>query len=118
MSTGGRIANYASMIIGGLVGVTVGLVIYRRTMARAAELAAEDPEDLEDAAAAMDPDDAGEEARLMRASIAAADADAAALMDDDDISLWEAEGAAGGYRDSWDDGPTEAAGKDANGRKE
>jgi len=119
MSAGDRAVNYASMFIGGTVGVCVGLVIYRRTMARAAELAAEDPEDLEDAAAALDPDDPGEEARLMRASIAGADVDAAALMDDDDISLWEAEGAAGGYRDSWDDEPTVVGGgRDVDGRKE
>ncbi|KAK0733450.1 hypothetical protein B0T26DRAFT_634522 [Lasiosphaeria miniovina] len=41
MSGRDRAINYASMAIGALVGFGVGLIIYRRTMARAAELARE-----------------------------------------------------------------------------
>jgi hypothetical protein len=101
MTAGDKAINYASMIIGGVLGIGVGLVIYRRTMARAAELAREQGEEI--GAATGDGDDGGdnaglgedEESRLML------DPDAAALvMEDDDISLWETEA---GYRDSWDE---------------
>lgn len=112
MSTGDRIVNYTSMAAGGLLGVCVSLYIYKRTMARAAELAREEA----DAAAGVDgdhyehdgpaseyADSATESSRLM----AMMDPDAAALaMDDDDISLWEAEPHelnGGVYRDSWDE---------------
>ncbi|KAK3695364.1 hypothetical protein B0T22DRAFT_103422 [Podospora appendiculata] len=110
MSTGDRVVNYLSMFVGGAVGIGVGLLIYRRTMARAAELAREEGEgDLfesvgggEDGAGDSEYESAEERrssAQLMRGMI---DPDAAALMnDDDDISLWETEG--GGYRDSWDE---------------
>lgn len=97
MSAGAKAVNYVSMVLGGVLGATVGLIIYRRTMARAAELEAE-------ALAALDDQDGdgvyedSEEGMLVRSG---ADPDAAALMDDDDISLWEAEGD-GGYRD-WDE---------------
>ncbi|KAK3337136.1 hypothetical protein B0T19DRAFT_61924 [Cercophora scortea] len=112
MSTGDRAINYLSMFVGGAVGIGVGLLIYRRTMARAAELAREEggeSGDLfetvgtgEDGAGDSDYESAEERrssAQLMRGMI---DPDAAALMnDDDDISLWETEG--GAYRDSWDE---------------
>lgn len=103
MSAGAKALNYISMAIFGLVGVGVGLFIFRRTMARAAEIAAEegaqeegragggggvrrgpgvyadtgdaDDLDFDDNAPLMDPEDA----------------DVAALMDDDDISLWAAD---------------------------
>ena len=42
MTAGDKAINYISMFIGGAVGLAVGLVIYRRTMARAAELAREE----------------------------------------------------------------------------
>lgn len=42
MSAGDRAINYISMILFGLVGAAVGIIIYRRTMARAAELAREE----------------------------------------------------------------------------
>lgn len=103
MSARDRAINLASMIIGALLGFVMGLVIYRRTMARAEELAREEGDDvngglltttgeegagdhLEEGAGMVDPDDA------------------ALTMDDDDISLWEAEGAGERrYRDSWDE---------------
>lgn len=108
MTAGDKAINYAGMAFGGIVGTVVGLLIYRRTMARAAELEAEDAGiDGQDDGVAGD-DEEREESALMRAS--GADADAAALMDDDDISLWETEG---GYRDSWD----EEAAVEGSGRK-
>ncbi len=113
MSAGSRAINYAFIIGGGILGFVVGLVIYRRTMARAAELALEEGEGpgLGAAGAAAGEDEGSEfadgpseQGRLMQ-DIDMMDPDAAALaMDDDDISLWEADGIDGGaYRDSWDD---------------
>ena len=115
MSAGSRALNSAFIIGGGILGFVVGLVIYRRTMARAAELALEEGEGPGPAAAlaaAAGLDDDGsefadgpsEEGRLMQ-DIDMMDPDAAALaMDDDDISLWETDGVEGGaYRDSWDE---------------
>ncbi|KAB5580320.1 hypothetical protein GE09DRAFT_1081744 [Coniochaeta sp. 2T2.1] len=104
MSSGDKAINYASMAVGGIVGTVVGWVIYRRTMARAAELEAE-------ALAAAGGEEGGvlagggadggyedsEESLLMRSG---ADQDAAVLMDDDDISLW---GENEGYTDGWDE---------------
>ncbi len=119
MSGGDRAINYASMFIGGAVGMTVGLVIYRRTMARAAELAAEEGFDGEDGDIIPEDEEGidgeyadGENSRLVRSG---GDVDAAALMDDDDISLWETEGIEGAntYRDSWD----EEAAVEGNGKK-
>lgn len=136
MTAGDRAVNYAGMLLGGLVGLAVGLVIYRRTMARAAELALEDGDpDAAAAAAALGfTGEEGEEegggpeegARLLRGSSAAgagtggpdaSELDAAALMDDDDISLWEAEGVEGGYRDSWDEEEAVGGGGAVDGRK-
>ncbi|KAK3394704.1 hypothetical protein B0H63DRAFT_55519 [Podospora didyma] len=124
MSTGDRVINYASMAFGGLIGFGVGLVIYRRTMKRAAEIAREvgdeegldgldeemvaDPRDSRGDYGDYDDDDTAENSRLMRARggpgavVPIAEQDAAALMmDDDDISLW---GTDTGYHDSWEDG--------------
>lgn len=42
MSAGDRAINYISMIVFGIMGTAVGIIIYRRTMARAAELAREE----------------------------------------------------------------------------
>ncbi|KAM7208027.1 hypothetical protein V8F20_001573 [Naviculisporaceae sp. PSN 640] len=42
MSAGDRAINYISMILFGIMGAAVGIIIYRRTMARAAELAREE----------------------------------------------------------------------------
>ncbi|KAK3341539.1 hypothetical protein B0T25DRAFT_345138 [Lasiosphaeria hispida] len=117
MSGADRAINYASMFFGGLMGFTVGILIYRRTMARAAELAAagglEEGEggadgNIDRRAGGDDEEDGyadAENSRLMRGNTAAAagDVDAAALMDDDDISLWETDGVDAGYRDSWDE---------------
>lgn len=104
MGFGDRLVNYISMLVGACVGMGVGYFIYRRTMARAAELAREEGGGVgaqplvggggqgsyEDDVA---EDEDGEGARLMNPD------DAAALMvDADDISLWDAAG-----DDEWND---------------
>ncbi|KAI1262944.1 hypothetical protein F5Y18DRAFT_137151 [Xylariaceae sp. FL1019] len=106
MSAGDRFVNYASIALSAVIGLVVGLVIYRRTMRRAAELAIEeraengdlpDPADYEDLEEGI-LGDHGEN-------------DAVAFMDDDDISLWDtAEGPTGTYRDG-DDMDTTSPGK-------
>ncbi|CAK7201093.1 Tlg2-vesicle protein [Sporothrix eucalyptigena] len=98
MSAGDKALNYFSMAVFGMVGVGVGLFIFRRTMARAAEIAAEEEQEegrAGGAAAAANnrssprtpgvyADDFDDNGPLMDPE----DADVAALMDDDDISLW------------------------------
>ncbi|KAL2270123.1 hypothetical protein VTJ83DRAFT_2307 [Remersonia thermophila] len=129
-----RFINYASMVVFGLLGFFVGLLIYRRTMARAEELAAgrgdldedgeADPSRLEagdplldgrrggvgDDEAVLDEDGDGAHGRMVHPD----DLDAAVIMDDDDISLWDAHG--DGYHDSWgnNEGAT-GSGNGANG---
>lgn len=93
MGFGDRMVNYVSMVVSGAVGVGVGYFIFRRTMARAAELAREEDggesgRALADDGVYVDDEDGGvdgvESGRLMDPN------DAAALMvDDDDISLWD-----------------------------
>jgi uncharacterized membrane protein YdjX (TVP38/TMEM64 family) len=101
MGFGDKAINWLSMLISGAVGIAIGLVIYRRTMARAAELAREDTHasgaTAEEGFAGINgsfqyDDDA--EGTLMDPE------DAAALMSGDDVSLWETQVA--DYRD--DDG--------------
>lgn len=107
MSGFDRAINYISMGAFGLLGFAVGLFIYRRTMARAAELARE--AQLEAGEALLDGGDDDLEQGVMGDDLENGrmvdpdELDAAALMDDDDISLWDASG--DGYRDSWDDEP-------------
>lgn len=90
MTAGDKAINYLSMFFGGLVGVTVGLIIYRRTMARAAELALEAAAEEEGQAGYEDADTS-----MMDPE------DAAVLMSDDDISLWDRQEEA--YRDEVDE---------------
>lgn len=102
MRLGDRLVNYVSMVVGMGVGMGVGFFIYRRTMARAAELAREEgggvgAQPLGGASSGdggyEDDVEDGEGARLMNPD------DAAALMvDADDISLWDAAG-----DDEWND---------------
>lgn len=122
MSWGDRAVNYVSMVVFGAVGFAVGLFIYRRTMARAAELAAREAEAAENgdplldgataAAAADDVVDGSSDLESGR-MVDPDELDAAALMDDDDISLWDTAGDEV-YRDSWDDEPA-GTGIGANG---
>lgn len=94
MSLGAKAVNWMSMIVGGGIGAAVGLIIYRRTMARAAELAREDAM----AGGAAEQGDAGYEDA--EASTLMDPDDAAELMSDDDMSLWDTQ--VDDYRD--DDG--------------
>lgn len=72
--------NYLSMLIGATVGGGVGWIVYKRTMARAAEVAREDG--LEEGNGFLDAEGSNSNT-LMDPE------DAAALMTDDDVSLWE-----------------------------
>ncbi|KAI1843373.1 hypothetical protein JX266_010370 [Neoarthrinium moseri] len=101
MTAGDKAINYISMLLGALLGMAIGLVIYKRTMARASELAREEAAEN---GGMLGPDDEVdyedlEEGVLNRSPSRQAEADAAALMDDDDISLWETDGIDDGYRD-------------------
>jgi uncharacterized membrane protein YdjX (TVP38/TMEM64 family) len=106
MSAGDKAINYVSMALGGLVGMAIGLVIYRRTMARAAELAREEAvENGGIVGADGDVDYEDLEEGVLNPRVLAGrnqESDAAALMDDDDISLWEADAMDSGYRDDND----------------
>jgi len=121
MSAGDRAINYMSMFFGGTLGFVVGLLIYQRTMARAVELATEGAGDgandelLADDSAENDDYIDGDDSRPLRANGSAMDTDAAALMDDDDISLWGTDGLGNdtAYTDSWD----EEAAVGGSGRK-
>jgi len=110
MDASTKAINYASIIIGGIIGTAVGYIIYQRTMARSRELEIAELEagnlSPEEAAAVRgdlrreysDLDGIGEEEEL--------DLDAAALMNDDDISLWDnerVERLGNGYRDEFTD---------------
>lgn len=77
-----KLLNLCSIVFGLSLGGTVGYLIYRRTMARARELEIADMENADEARA---------EVPIRRASYTdtAGDFDAAMLMDDDDISLWD-----------------------------
>lgn len=87
--------NYISMILSAAIGTAVGWLIYRRTMARAAEMALEAAAAEEGLASPMagggpeglyvDEGDPGD-----------------VLADVDDISLWETDGV--GYRDEGGEG--------------
>lgn len=100
MTAGDKAINYLSMLIGASVGIAVGLVIYRRTMARAAQLARDDGLDPTALATTAEEGEAGyldsDNSPLMDPE------DAAVLMSDDDISLWERDGLGNGYHDDDD----------------
>jgi len=93
MDASTKAINWASIIIGSILGISVGYIIYQRTMARAAELEIEELE-----AGVGLP----RERRYSDEGITAEDTDSAALMDDDDISLWDHNGN-GEYRDEFSD---------------
>lgn len=117
MSTGDKIINYMSMLVGGLLGMGIGLFVYRRTMARAEELAREEGADGGAAAALAgdaDYEDAEEGLLQNHDATPRGESDAAALMDDDDISLWETDGMDDGYRDDEQDDTNGGAHKGYN----
>ena len=80
MDAGTKAINYASIIIGGALGVAVGYIIYQRTIARAKEL------EIEELEAAR-----GEGGEGVEGYFDGVRADGAAGMDEDDISLWDNE---------------------------
>ena len=79
MDASTKVINYASIIIGGVLGVAVGYIIYQRTVARAKEL------EIEELEAAR-----GEGGERVEGYFDCVDAGAEG-MDDDDISLWDNE---------------------------
>ncbi|KAI0537605.1 tlg2-vesicle protein of [Xylaria digitata] len=89
MPLGTRIINYLSILFGLVLGITVGWFVYQRTMRRAKELALEEAA-ATDGNSVLLSDEFGyndvEEGVLTRRS---GENDSAALMDDDDISLWD-----------------------------
>lgn len=98
MTAGDKAVNYIGMVVGGIIGLAVGLAIYRRTMARAAELALEEGQDIghvEQGSGRYDDTD-DTDATLLDSE------DAAAIMSGDDVSLWGAQANAWGTFD--DDG--------------
>ena len=116
MTTGDKAINWASMIVFSSLGLGVSLLIYRRTMARAAELLRGEGATAEDAEEGIAAGAGGDYADLEEGVVDGGDggplmdpADAdAALMDDDDISLWDHDGS----RDSWgDEGEGEGGGR-------
>ncbi len=90
MSFRDKAINWTSMLIGGAVGLAFGYIIYKRTMARAAAIAHEqslaDAEEGE-ADGADGSGYADTETTLLDPE------DAAAIMDDDDLSMWETQAA-------------------------
>jgi hypothetical protein len=107
-----RALNYISMAVFGLIGFGVGVLIYRRTMVRAEELAREAELEAGDALLDGTPGEGDDDDEGMEEGVLGDDLengrmvdpdelDAAALMDDDDISLWDAGGDT--YHDNWDD---------------
>ncbi|KAF2970911.1 hypothetical protein GQX73_g2700 [Xylaria multiplex] len=89
MPLGTRIINYLSILFGLVIGIAVGWFVYQRTMRRAKELALEEAA-ATDGNSVLLSDEFGyndvEEGVLTRRS---GENDSAALMDDDDISLWD-----------------------------
>ncbi|RDL36861.1 uncharacterized protein BP5553_06213 [Venustampulla echinocandica] len=99
MGAGTKAINYISIIFGAIMGAAVGYIIYNRTIARAKELEIEEME----AGRRESSASAGGE----RGYNDADESDAAALMDGDDISLWDnedgCENRGAGYRDEFTD---------------
>lgn len=94
MPTSTRVVNYLSILFGSVVGITVGWFVYRRTMRRAKELAREEAAATDGngvlLADELDYDDVEEGVLGPGQPRWSGESDSAALMDDDDISLWEA----------------------------
>ncbi|KAF8866578.1 hypothetical protein BDZ45DRAFT_667834 [Acephala macrosclerotiorum] len=97
MDSGTKAVNYASIIFGSILGAAVGWIIYQRTMARAKEL------EIEELEAGTRGGLVGARERSYSDVDGEVDLDAAALMNDDDISLWDNDAREEGYRDEFTD---------------
>ncbi|KAK4205320.1 hypothetical protein QBC40DRAFT_249324 [Triangularia verruculosa] len=104
-----KFVNYTSMAIGAGIGMGVAFAVYKKTMARAEELAGEDLE-----GGLLEGEQEEENDRLVDPDEMDAAAVDVLMMDDDDISLWDhgtdREGGRreqmDGYRDDvWEDAP-------------
>ena len=91
MDASTKAINYASIIVGGFLGVAVGYIIYQRTVARAKEL------EIEELEAAR-----GQGGERVEGYFDGADVGADG-MGEDDISLWDNEGSPAGYTDDFTD---------------
>lgn len=92
-----KAVNYASIIFGSILGAAVGWFIYSRTMARAKEL------EIEELEAGTGEGLIGSRDRTYTDVDGEVDLDAAVLMNDDDISLWDNDAREGGYTDEFTD---------------
>lgn len=99
MDTSTKIINWASIIIGGTLGVAVGYIIYQKTISRARELEIEELE----AGRGAPRERGGSYSDGGVVEDGEVDADAAALMNDDDISLWDNDAGDAVYRDEFSD---------------
>ncbi|TRX93854.1 hypothetical protein FHL15_005236 [Xylaria flabelliformis] len=103
MPTSTRIVNYLSILFGSVLGITVGWFVYQRTMRRAKELALEEVGATDGNGNELDYGDVEEGILGPVQPRWSGESDSAALMDDDDISLWDAPGDAHDtYRDESD----------------
>jgi len=106
MDAGTKAINYASIVFGSILGASVGWIIYRKTMLRAKEL---ESEELESGNRTLDGEVLAGRQRSYSDSAAEEDdgfnGGDAAMMDPDDISLWdnEEEGRGNGYVDFTDE---------------
>jgi hypothetical protein len=100
MDAGTKAVNYASIILGSILGAAVGWIIYQKTVSRAKEL------EIEALARAEEEGRVTVIGRDRSYSDAVdgtmVDEDAAVLMDPDDISLWGGDDG-GAYRDDFTD---------------
>ena len=103
MKASTKLLNYFSILFGAGLGIGVGYVIYQRTIARAREL------EIEELEGGGTRGRADFDTTVGRGSYTddAVESDAVALMNDDDISLWDAGEGPGGpdavYRDDFTD---------------
>jgi len=97
MDTSTKIINWTSIIVGGVLGAGVGYFIYQKTISRAKEL---EIEELEAGRGDLPRERTYSDETILEEDL---DTDAAALMDSDDISLWDNNDENTGYRDEFSD---------------
>ncbi|KAK4698153.1 hypothetical protein P7C71_g34, partial [Lecanoromycetidae sp. Uapishka_2] len=93
MDTGTKVVNWASIIIGAILGGLTGWLIYRRTLARSRQIEAEERGSVRHPGSQTGEfsDDVDEQAAT------------ATLIRDDQIDFLDREAATGGYRDEFTD---------------